>query len=202
MKDFFKVLKKVFFFILLIALTPLLIIEGIINIVKKHKRKKKWQQSELDGKKMLATTSLTDIDIMDGYMFEDYLKILFFYMGYKSERTQKSRDYGADLVLTDNNNAKIVVQAKRYSKPVGSKAVQEILAAKLHYKANEAWVVTNNTFTPQAELLAKENQIRLIDRNELKEMCTMVCNNIQVDTPGGKIEENYSSFKDKYPYYI
>ena len=36
-----------------------------------------------------------------------------------------SGDYGADLVL-DNKKGRTVVQAKRYSKPVGVKAVQEV----------------------------------------------------------------------------
>lgn len=203
MKEFLKVLKKVFFFILMIVLTPLLIIEGIISLVKKHNRKKKWEQTELDGKKMLTTTSITDIDIMDGYMFEDYLRILLFYMGYKVEQTKKSRDYGADLLLTDiSTNAKIVVQAKRYSKPVGSSAVQEISASKLHYKAAEAWVITNNTFTPQAELLAKENQVRLIDRTELKEMYTSVCNEFAEQGASSGVDDNNQSFTQKYPFYI
>lgn len=203
MKDFLKVLKKIFFFVLLIVLTPLLIVEGIINLVKKYKRKKKWEETELDGKKMLISTSLTDIDIMDGYMFETYLKVLLFYQGYKVEQTTKSRDYGADLILTEpSSNNKIVVQAKRYSKPVGSRAVQEILAAKLHYNAVDAWVITNNTFTPQAELLAKENQIRLIDRAELKEMYTSVCNSFSEQTADGNVSETYKSFTEKYPFYI
>ena len=47
-------------------------------------------------------------------------------------------DFGADL---DNY---IVVQAKRYSKKVGVKAVQEVVAAKAHYGCREGIVVTSN----------------------------------------------------------
>ena len=145
------VIKKLFFFLLLIVLTPILIIEAIIKSIKKAVKRKRWKANELDGQKLLLSSSITDIDLMEGYMFEDYLKILLFYTGYKVNTTQKSRDYGADLILIDpKTNAKIIVQSKRYSKPVGTKAVQEIVAAKLHYKADDAWVITNNKFKPQA----------------------------------------------------
>lgn len=195
--------KKLFCFLLLIVLSPILLIEGIVCAVKKHKRKNLWKKKELEGQKILLSSSITDIDIMEGYMFEDYLKILFFYMGYKVEVTQKSRDYGADLVLINpQNNKKIIIQAKRYNKAVGSKAVQEILAAKIHYSADEAWVVTNNIFTPQAELLAKENCVRLIDRTELIELYTKVCNSLEIQLRDGTLTYNKVDIKDKYPYYI
>ena len=127
--------KRLFFFILLIVLTPVLIIEGIVSAVKKSKRKKEWKKFELEGQQLLLTKGITDIDLMEGYMFEDYLRILLFYLGFKVSQTQKSRDYGADLILIDpQTNKKIIVQAKRYSKPVGSKAVQEIATAQIHYK--------------------------------------------------------------------
>lgn len=195
--------KRLFFFLLLIVLSPVLIAEGVINAVKKCKRKKQWKTKELEGQKLLLTSSITDIDIMEGYMFEDYLRVLLFYLGYKVEVTQKSRDYGADLVLVDpNTKQKIIVQAKRYNKPVGSKAVQEILAAKLHYKADDAWVITNNKYTPQAELLAKENNIRLIDRDELIEMYTRVCKQLELQLNDGTLMYQKTSLQDKYPYYI
>jgi restriction system protein len=64
---------------------------------------------------------------------------------------------------------KIVVQAKRYSKKVGLKAVQEIVSAKSYYKADECWVITNNYFTAPAMKLGNSNEVLLIDRDELIE---------------------------------
>ena len=195
--------KKLFMFLLLIVLSPILIIEGIVSAVKKARRKREWKAKELEGQKILLSSSITDIDLMEGYMFEDYLKLLFFYLGYKVEVTQKSRDYGADLVLINpQNNNKIIIQAKRYNKAVGSKAVQEIFTAKIHYNAQEAWVVTNNHFTPQAEQLAKENQIRLIDREELIEIYTSVCKNLEIQLRDGMLVYAKTAWSEKYPYYI
>lgn len=201
--SFASVLKKLFFFILLVALTPVIVVEQIVALIKKSVRQKKWKEKELEGQKLIIASSITDIDIMEGYMFEDYLRILLFYMGYKVSVTQKSRDYGADLVIIEpKTNIKIIIQAKRYSKPVGSKAVQEILTAMPHYKADEAWVITNNVYTPQAEELAKENNIRLIDRQELIEMYTAVCKQFEIDNADGKLLYEKTPLKDKFPFYI
>jgi len=80
--------------------------------------------------------------------------------------TPASGDYGADLVLTTSDQ-RIIVQAKRYKKNVGIKAVQEIASAKSHYSAYECWVITNSFFTEPAKKLASSNHVRLVDRDQL-----------------------------------
>lgn len=54
-----------------------------------------------------------------------------------------------------------------YSNPVGNKAVQEIYTAKQHYGANNAIVVTNNTFTKSAKQLAKSTKVDLLHHEDL-----------------------------------
>lgn len=88
----------------------------------------------------------------------DYLKSKG-YWGVKV--TQASGDYGID-VTAHKNGKKYAVQCKYYSQPVGIAAVQEAVAGKAHYGCTEAMVVTNNTFTPAAETLAKENGVILL----------------------------------------
>lgn len=117
----------------------------------------------------LKKSGIAEIDKMEGVQFEKYLGHLFRSQGYKAEVTQAAGDYGADLVLSKDGK-KIVVQAKRYSKNVGLKAVQEVRGAVSHYGASAAWVVTNRDYTEQAYKLAKSNNVRLIGREELIEM--------------------------------
>lgn len=117
----------------------------------------------------LKKSGIADIDKMEGVQFERYLGHLFRSQGYKAEVTQASGDYGADLILSKDGR-RIVVQAKRYSKNVGLKAVQEVHGAVAHYRASAAWVVTNRDFTEQAYKLAKSNGVRLVGREELIEM--------------------------------
>ena len=111
----------------------------------------------------LKKSGILQIDEMTGREFEEYLRVLFLERGYRVRLTKKTGDYGVDLVLSSKNR-KIIVQAKRYKKNVGIKAVQEISAAKNHYQADECWVVTNSHFTDPARNLAKSNQVRLVDR--------------------------------------
>ena len=122
--------------------------------------------AEKEYEKNLSKSNIIEIDRMQGYEFEVFLKTLFIKLGYSAEVTKKSGDFGADLIL-DKNETKIVVQSKRYDNHVGVKAVQEIYSSMSYYCANEAWVVTNNYFTRQAKELANNNGVRLIDREEL-----------------------------------
>jgi restriction system protein len=50
---------------------------------------------------------------------------------------------------------------------VGIAAVQEVVAAKAHYGANRAMVVTNAHFTQAAVTLANSNDVDLWDRDRL-----------------------------------
>ena len=114
----------------------------------------------------LRKSGILDVDKMSGRKFEEYLQVLLKGKGYHVNLTPVSGDYGADLVLSAKGK-KIIVQAKRYQKKVGVKAVQEIATAKSHYKADECWVITNSYFTEPAKKLANSNQVRLVDRKQL-----------------------------------
>jgi hypothetical protein len=113
--------------------------------------------------------TLAEVDNLNGYEFEDFLKKLFSRMGYQVEQTRLSGDQGADLVVVKFGE-KTVIQAKRYSGKVGNYAVQEIMAAISLYQAQKGMVVTNSYFTPAAVELARANRIELIDRDALKNL--------------------------------
>lgn len=127
-----------------------------------------YVKSQKNLKVRLKQSGIIDIDEMDGYDFEQYLFFLFKQQGYRVKRTRSSNDFGADLIL--EGREMIVVQAKRYKSKVGIKAVQEINSARDYYKAQEAWVITNNYFTIPAIKLAAASGIKLIDRDELIEI--------------------------------
>ena len=114
----------------------------------------------------LARSGIADIDRMDGRSFEEYLGVLFRRLGYSAEVTPYSGDYGADLVIK-RDGARDVVQAKRSTRAVGPRAVQEVVAARAHYGCQGAVVVTNSTFTPAARRLAADNGVKLWERRDL-----------------------------------
>jgi restriction system protein len=106
---------------------------------------------------------VADVLLMSGVDFELFVRDCLLAKGYtKVETTRKSGDFGADLIiLQDQAPKKIVIQCKRSVGTVGVRAVQEVLGAKRFYKATEAWVVTDATFTPAAIKLARSCGVRL-----------------------------------------
>lgn len=143
---------------LFIALWPLWIIvtlPTIITIITTFFRRRR-----------LAKAGIGEIDRMDGITFEQYLEVLFHKLGYYAERTRATGDFGADVILT-KDNVRTIVQAKRYSKNVGVKAVQEGVAAQSMYKGSRTMVVTNQAYTKQARQLAWANNVELWDRDRL-----------------------------------
>ncbi|MCM3791080.1 restriction endonuclease [Domibacillus indicus] len=129
-----------------------------------------WQRQK-SAKNKMVQSGIKEIDVMNGREFENYLGALFEAMGYEVEVTPASGDYGADLLM-EKDETFIVVQAKRYSKAVGISSIQEVFSAKMYYQADEAWVVTNNTFSKNAFELAKRSGVKLIARRELIELIT------------------------------
>ena len=109
---------------------------------------------------------LKNIDKMNGYDFEKYIEVLCISLGYKVLRTQDSKDYGADLIISKRGK-RIAVQTKRYKSNVGLKAVQEVVASKAMYGCNEAMVITNSFYTKPAMELAKKNNVTLWNREDL-----------------------------------
>lgn len=142
------------------------IIGFIFSITYLIIRKKKYNDK-------VRKSKIQDVDTMTGVQFEYFLKLIFSQKGYKVQTTKVTGDYGADLVMTSGDK-RIVVQAKRYSKRVGIKAIQEVVSSIAFYKASEGWAVTNNEFTDAAVQLAKANEIKLIERNELINMISQL----------------------------
>ena len=81
--------------------------------------------------------------------------------GWQVSTTKASGDQGADLIAKKSERI-LLVQCKLYTKPVGNKAVQEIVSALQYYGGNEGAVVTNSEFTISAKKLANANGVMLI----------------------------------------
>lgn len=142
-----------------IAVGILLFLSILIRFIQERKRRKSYER-------LMQTTQIRDVDEMDGYVFEDFLANVFEDLGYEAVATQRSNDFGADVML-QHDEGKIVIQAKRYQDKVGLKAVQEIYAAQAFYEANEAWVITNNYYTQAAKQLATACHVTLMNREDL-----------------------------------
>ena len=113
-------------------------------------------------------TNISNIDYdMNGFDFEKYAGELLQKNGFeKVAITQCSGDFGVDLIAY-KEDIKYAIQCKKYSSPVGIKAVQEVIASKAMNNCHVAVVLTNNYFTKSAKELAEKNNVLLWDRDKL-----------------------------------
>jgi restriction system protein len=136
-----------------------------------NKQKKMSHSEPLPENYDLKVIDITQIDrMLDGSEFEIYLYRLLLELGYTGVyKTTNSRDFGADVVFTDREGIRNVVQAKRYSidNPVGLTAVQEVYSCMRYYKAKKAIVIATTKFTEPCETLAGINHVKLLDRADL-----------------------------------
>lgn len=144
-------------------------VEGFVNNKLKDLKEKQKVKSLLNKNINNSNQiTITDIDLMSGAEFEEYITYLFNQLGYKASNTKLSGDQGIDVIAT-KGVTKIAIQCKCFSKPVGNHAVMEAVAGGKYYNADKVMVVTNNTFTKSARELAKANNVLLWDRKILKE---------------------------------
>lgn len=115
-----------------------------------------------------AALRLVNLQQLSGYAFEQACAAMLQAQGWRVRVTQASGDYGADLVGTAPDGQQWVVQAKQWQQAVGPRAVQEVVAAKAHYHASHALVITTSRFTSAAATLARENNVVLWDADTLR----------------------------------
>ncbi|WP_454743482.1 restriction endonuclease [Cupriavidus necator] len=107
-------------------------------------------------------------ETLDGVGYELYCSSVLTAYGWETRQTPASGDQGADIVAIWEG-ARVVVQCKHYGpgRTVGNKAVQEVSAAKLHYQADLAVVITNVAFTASAKQLAASADVHLLHHDQL-----------------------------------
>ena len=128
---------------------------------------KKVKPFEFNSNDLMDTI---DSSAVSGFDFEKLSKSLLEKNGFDNvEVTKASGDYGAD-VIAFRDGVKYAIQCKKFSSPVGVKAVQEVIASKSMYHCHVGVVLTNNYFTPNAIKLAESNGILLWNKVKLDEM--------------------------------
>jgi len=108
-------------------------------------------------------------DEMDPYDYEHLCAEEFKKNKWDAEATQGSSDQGVDVIAKKDTRT-LVAQCKRFMKPVGNKAVQEIVAGMKYYEATEGVVIAPNGYTNSAKNLAEANNIKLIHHSEISNL--------------------------------
>ena len=105
----------------------------------------------------------------DGLAYERFCAALLERAGWDAHTTKAAGDQGADVVA-ERDGIRLVVQCKRYAKPVGNGAVQEVVSARSYWNADHAAVVSNAGFTPAARKLAAVTDVLLMHHDELPDL--------------------------------
>ena len=108
-----------------------------------------------------------DISTMNGVEYEAFCGEILEAGDWKVQRTPPTGDHGVDLIA-EKPGRRVAIQCKKYSTPVGNKAVQEAYSGMKFFDAEEAVVVTNSTFTQAAQVLANKLSVALKHHDELR----------------------------------
>lgn len=99
-----------------------------------------------------------------GLEYEHFCARYLLAQGFRQVKvTPPSGDFGADIVGVGPQGDKWVFQCKYYQSKIGNSPIQEIVAARPHYGAAKAGVVTNSRFTDKARQLVRENGVTLCE---------------------------------------
>lgn len=93
--------------------------------------------------------------------------------GWSVQVTKGSGEQGVD-VLASKDGVIVVLQCKRWRRPVGNKAVQEAHAGMVHYSANAAAVIATSSFTRSAHELAQSTGVHLLHYTDLPNLDRIV----------------------------
>ncbi|WP_375453402.1 restriction endonuclease [uncultured Methylobacterium sp.] len=105
----------------------------------------------------------------DGVRYEAFCAARLSRAGWRTHPTPASGDQGADIVA-EQGTTRLVVQCKRYGRPVGNAAVQEAAAAARYWSGDMAAVVSNAGFTPAARKLAAATGVLLLHHDDLDDL--------------------------------
>lgn len=114
-----------------------------------------------------ANDAMRAIDAMDGVEFEGYVAARLRRAGWQVSFTPPVGDYGVDLIAEKGGHS-VAVQCKRYGKPVGVAAVQQVVSGARHHECSRSIVVSNQEFTTAARQLAHTHGCQLIGRKVLQ----------------------------------
>lgn len=125
---------------------------------------------EIEQKRKSLSQKVDELLELSPRDFEEYVSQLLKHLGYSNiELTPYVNDKGID-VIAYKDDFKYVVQCKRYKGTVGSPDIQTFLGAMSHAQADKGLFITTGMFSFEAEKMAAEHPIVLINRIDLAKL--------------------------------
>ena len=120
-------------------------------------------------KKERARLLTLDLSCMSPIEYEAHCAELLRNAGWNVRAIGGLGDQGVD-VLAELRGARAAIQCKKWTRPCGNSAVQEVVAGKRHYGASIAVVVCPVGYTRSAQDLADSNGVLLLTERALPEL--------------------------------
>lgn len=143
------------------------LIEKIIDLIVRKSIQKSYNSKIINLYKSGYSESFS------GLQFEEYCVSRLLVNGWNAKVTKKTGDHGVDIIAYLNGKS-IGIQCKKYSAPVGNKAIQEVITGCKYYNIKIPIVVTNSTFTKQAILEGKKLHVFLVHISDFE---SLICRN-------------------------
>jgi len=121
----------------------------------------RFSASSLDGNNV-SNSSAYD----RGIEYEENCKSELENIGATVQKTSGGADFGADLIFK-YKEYEFAGQCKALNKKAGIKCIQEVVAAKKHYKRTSAAAFSSSGFSDAAEALATTNKVLLFTGTDL-----------------------------------
>lgn len=142
--------------------------------MEEYKNGIRINNNAFNSKNSVNQNNALTIDYIDncvnGIEFESLMKSVLEENGFSNDEvTKASGDYGVDIIAY-KEQIKYAIQCKKYASAVGVSAIQEVIGSKSMYNCHVAVVLTNNTFTSSAVVLAEKNNVLLWGREKLIEL--------------------------------
>lgn len=160
-----NIIKKIFFIVMFIIFSPIILIYYIAKKIAYNSRKKMWKKNGLTGRKLIIATDIDVIDNMEDFEAEDYFKYLFFYQGYTVKSNKKAKKCSQFLI--NKNNTDSLLKYAIYKKNINKNDLECLNSEKIIKDNNTAIFVTNLDVLSEIHEEYKKLNIEIIDRPRL-----------------------------------
>ena len=147
-----------------------------IKTIQEDYQSRLSSQNEAEKTRKTITQKVEDLLELSPREFEEYIGALFNSLGYNVEVTQYINDKGIDIIMY-KDGVKYGVQCKRYKGTVGSPDIQTFIGALSHANADKGFFVTTGMFSFEAEKMAMQHPIQLVNRIDLAKLILEALNN-------------------------
>lgn len=138
--------------------------------------KKEEERKLIEERKQLEEERLNIIrkkkeywNSLDGWEFEEEIKIIYEKQGYQAKLTSYSADGGIDIKLKKDNKY-YIVQCKAHKAQLGPSVIRELYGTMISEKANGAILATLEGVSSKAKEFAKNKPIKILTIDEIIEM--------------------------------